>query len=530
MIQMFWGAFYASLFFILQVHASDSVDSQWLKLLRYNKYNSSFESEADSPEFFLTASGKTNPAAEYNKFQELLKTPVLNDDHVVCKFPARAVKIFLDKNGPQPDFSKCLKLNKYLKATDPKGVSLVFASYFIQKPSSAFGHTFLRLHTNKLGNAALLDFAVDFSASVDTSNPIAYGVKGIVGGFKGRFSRMPYFLKVREYADLDSRDIWEYPLNLSKQQLLLLTLHLWEMDQAYFDYYYFSENCSYHILRAIEAISDKDISADLKFFVLPIDTIHALQKNNLLLNPRRIPSQFSKVKSALDRLKPKELQLALQFYEDPFSFNFSATTDTFFLDTLIDILNFKFAEGLLTDSSDSKTVQLREKLLLKRSKMGISTDATISMIDSPSSGHYGSYLDVGFSKGNDQVVDITHAFALHSFKHSAKGFSNKFQMIMGEVDFAINKREVLFNSFKIFDVMNASSSFALEFKPSWRFSLGVSRDFSFFENVEPFILLNSGVSLISNDEFLINLSFSLRPRLEMTNTRFQLPVGIHSIF
>lgn len=529
MIQSNWGAFIASLFFILQVHASDTFDSQWLKLLRYNSYGTSFESEADSSSFFLTQNGKTNPEAEYQAFIDFMKTPVTGDDHPVCKFPARALKIFHDKNGNKPDFSNCEKLNRYLKATDPKGASLVFASYFIQKPSSAFGHTFLRLHTNRLGNAALLDFAVDFAASVDTQNPIAYGVKGIIGGFKGRFSRMPYFLKIREYADLDSRDVWEYPLNLSKPELLMLTFHLWEMDQAYFDYYYFSENCSYHILRAIEAVTNKDIAQDLKFFVLPIDTIHALNKNNVLLSPKRIPSQYSKVKAALEGLSQDNKNIVLDFYRNPYQFNLSSTNDTKVVDALVDVLNYKFAEGLLTDSSDDQTIQLREDLLLKRSQMGSSKSSIISTIDSPSSGHYGSFLDLSYSYADQNSIKFNHAFALHEFRHSPKGFSNKFQMTMGEVQLSILKNNIVFDSFEIFDVMNASSSFSLEFNPSWRFSLGVSRDFSTTGSVEPFILFNSGVSLLANDNYLINLSLSFRPRYQSFANHFQLPVGVHVI-
>jgi len=529
MIQSNWGAFIASLFFILQVHASDTFDSQWLKLLRYNNYNSSFESEADSNAFFLTSRGKTDPEGEYQKFIRVMKTPVSGDNHPVCMFPARALKIFQDNKSTKPDFSKCDKLNRYLKATDPKGASLVFASYFIQKPSSAFGHTFLRLHTNRLGNAALLDFAVDFAASVDTQNPIAYGVKGIIGGFKGRFSRMPYFLKIREYADLDSRDVWEYPLNLTNQELLMLTPHLWEMDQAYFDYYYFSENCSYHILRAIEAVTNKDISKDLKFFVLPIDTIHALSKNNVLLSPKRIPSQYSKVKTSLDSLSQENKLTVLEFYHDPFSFNLNIVNDIFLVDAMIDILNYKFAESLLTDSSDAKTIKLRESLLLKRSQMGSSKQPIISTIDSPSSGHFGSYFDMGYSYGDKKSINLTHAFALHQFKHSPKGFSNKFQMTMGEIQLSLLKNTIKFDSFKIFDVMNASTSFFLEFKPSWRFAIGVSRDFSTTNSVEPFALLNSGVSLLADDDYLLNLSFTFRPRFQEASNQFQLPAGVSLI-
>lgn len=100
---------------------------------------------------------------------------------------------------------------------------------------------------------------------------------------------------------------------------------------------------------------------------------------------------------------------------------------------------------------------------------------------------------------------------------------------MGETQFSLQDNSIEFDRFKIFDVMNASSSFFLEFKPSWRFALGFSRDFSHADDVEPYILFNSGASLISNSDYLLNLSFSFRPRLQKASNQFQLPAGINVI-
>ncbi|MEI8617212.1 DUF4105 domain-containing protein [Pseudoalteromonas sp. B193] len=73
----------------------------------------------------------------------------------------------------------------------------------------------------------LLAFAVNFAAEPDGSdNAAMYALKGLIGSYPGKFSLMPYYKKVREYNDLESRDIWEYKLNLSEPQVELILLHL----------------------------------------------------------------------------------------------------------------------------------------------------------------------------------------------------------------------------------------------------------------------------------------------------------------
>ena len=105
-------------------------------------------------------------------------------------------------------------------------MTLVFSSYYLNNPASAFGHTFLRFnraHTTAIGERReLLDYGIDYSADVDTGNAVLYAIKGMTGLFPGTFKRIPFFYKVREYNDYESRDLWEYELNLAPEQLALL--------------------------------------------------------------------------------------------------------------------------------------------------------------------------------------------------------------------------------------------------------------------------------------------------------------------
>ena len=59
---------------------------------------------------------------------------------------------------------------------------------------------------------------------------------------------LPYFYKLREYNDFESRDLWSYELNLTQKQISFLIDHLWEMKQTLIPYYYLDENSSCFVL------------------------------------------------------------------------------------------------------------------------------------------------------------------------------------------------------------------------------------------------------------------------------------------
>jgi len=55
-------------------------------------------------------------------------------------------------------------------------------------------------------------------AESPTRHRVLFAINALIGVYPGMFSIMPYYLKVREYNDLENRDIWEYELNLTPQR------------------------------------------------------------------------------------------------------------------------------------------------------------------------------------------------------------------------------------------------------------------------------------------------------------------------
>ena len=68
--------------------------------------------------------------------------------------------------------------------------------------------------------------------------------------------RRPFYLKTQGYSNLESRDLWDYDLDLTPAQIAFLLKHAWEMGSTYSDYYFFTKNCSYQLLTLLEAADD----------------------------------------------------------------------------------------------------------------------------------------------------------------------------------------------------------------------------------------------------------------------------------
>ncbi|WP_283235120.1 DUF4105 domain-containing protein [Pseudoalteromonas sp. S1650] len=56
---------------------------------------------------------------------------------------------------------------------------------------------------------------------------------------------MPYSRKVREYYDVESRDMWENKLALAESEILRVLLHFWDLQGPTIDDFFIDENCSF---------------------------------------------------------------------------------------------------------------------------------------------------------------------------------------------------------------------------------------------------------------------------------------------
>jgi hypothetical protein len=265
----------------------------WHRLLHYkpNLLRPGVHGQVDDPAFYNAPNGKSDPPEEIEAtLAAFFADDAESDAHqpAQCRFRAR-YRWLNERLGFDPARlppAPCRRYQAWRQALDVQAVTLIFASAYLNSPASMFGHTLLRLDSRDQDERTrLLAQTVNYAA-VNTDKPgFVYAVKGLTGGYRGKFTIAPYYIKVRDYNDLEDRDLWEYRLNLSPEEIERLLAHLWELGPVYFDYYFLDENCSYHLLSLLEvARPGIELTGQFRGWAIPAETVRAVIEQRGMLN------------------------------------------------------------------------------------------------------------------------------------------------------------------------------------------------------------------------------------------------------
>jgi hypothetical protein len=279
----------------------------WRALLHYGKtFTGGYKSKIDDKKFFTSPVGRTDPGAELEStLRSFFQAGTTDGQNSICRFPARYA--WLDErlhiDTMQLPTISCSERDKSLGAVDAKSAVLVFPVGHINSPASMFGHTLIRIDGSS--KSSLISYAVNYSAANTDSNGIAYAWKGLTGMYKGYYSLMPYYDKVREYNDLEHRDMWEYRLNLTGSEVKRMLDHIWELQGIESSYYFLDENCSYNLMFLIEvARPELHLTDNAGFFVLPTDTIQIATDNGIIEEVTYRASQGTRIRKIISLLDP----------------------------------------------------------------------------------------------------------------------------------------------------------------------------------------------------------------------------------
>ena len=309
----------------LQARAAErdlAASPQWRALGHYEKnwLGAGVHSTVASEHFFLAAEGRRDPAAELDAtLAALVENRRIEgrDKPAACVFVAR--RKFLERRlGLAPQTlggADCDEYRQWRAALSPKRISLIFPTAFPNSPSSMFGHTLLRVDSSRAARRTeLLAYAVNFAAAAgDDAQGLGFAWNGLTGGYPGVFGLFPYYEKVKQYAWIEHRDVWSYPLQLDDDERDRLVDHLWEMDGVRFDYYFLTKNCSYQLLSLLEvARPSLDLTEDFDWYAIPADTIRALADvPGLMAAPGYRPSLETTIRWEAGQLDPADRELAL---------------------------------------------------------------------------------------------------------------------------------------------------------------------------------------------------------------------------
>ncbi|WP_224984612.1 Lnb N-terminal periplasmic domain-containing protein [Geomonas agri] len=375
----------------------------WQILLHYKTtFTGGTVSRISDANFFLAPTGRTDPAAELSATLSAFFQPDAPDgEHPICRFPARLAwlseELAIDPARlPTP---MCSEQQEQIRTIDARSAVLVFPVGHINSPASMFGHTLIRIDGSSKSN--LISYAVNYAADANDANGFLYAFKGLTGLYKGYYSLMPYYQKVKEYSDLEHRDMWEYRLKLSREEVNKLLQHALELQRIASDYYFLDENCSYNLLFLIEAARPTlHLSDRTGLIVHPTNTIEIAKESGILEPAVYRPSQGARIVKVASLLDDHGQQAALELSlgkRAPASLDVVAMTDQAkreVLDLAAELVQLRLARKELEQDDYSR---LYLKILAQRSALGTGNETAYAVTppEPPDAGHHTSKVGLG---------------------------------------------------------------------------------------------------------------------------------------
>lgn len=465
----------------------------WLKLLGYT--DSSQQSQIISPAFFFSEDGNTNPYDELIATLEAFRTPVDDDldDHPLCRFPARAEWLSrqLDLEAVGIERIHCPDFFDFSGGTDKRTVSLIYVSGYLGNPASYYGHLLLRINSDDEELVTdLTSAAVNFGAIIpEDENMVSYILKGILGRYSSGYTHREYFYHTHNYGETELRDMWDYELELSNEDEVLLISHIWELIGQQYQYYFFNRNCAYQIAQAVSLVLDDDLIDSRRLWVLPQNVIEAVTKAKaggepVIRNIAYLPSRQSRFYGRYISLNPQEKDYLHEAVGNSRTIDDndlraqSIAGNPAALDTLMDYFSY-----LLVDAEDQEAdllEQAHRKALLQRLALPIADrEVEFSTSSAPHQERSPSYVSLGTIHNDGSnlsgVVNFRPAYydSLDGMRSELKNSS----LIMGAISLGIDTKSWI-RSLDILKIERISRN--LTHLPgdsgySWTFNIGAQQ-------------------------------------------------------
>ncbi|MCW8895412.1 MAG: DUF4105 domain-containing protein [Sulfurimonas sp.] len=452
----------------------------WNLLLHMNNG----KSEIDDPRFFFAKDGKTNAKAELNAtIDALFNETTYDDNSTACRFPAR--KAWLEQELQITNFPnvECKEYNKILDRLDPKSATLVFPSAHINSPASMFGHTFLRINSGY--DSKLLSYAINYAADAnpDKENGVIFAIKGLIGGYYGMYSLLPYYEKLKEYRDTEKRDIWEYDLDLNQEEVLKMVRHIWELNGTHSYYYFFTENCSYNMLWLIEiARPSIHLREYFNYQVIPLETVHAakleniLKANNYRASKRTILLEYETLINEEYMQIPSKLinsKISIQSVVD--SPSIDSQQKMYILEAAVEFLEYSFAKN---EMNKDEFLELFHNLSKARASLGEGKRLDIATPPNPIESHRGVRATAGFGfRENEAIGFLGIRPAYHNLKDSNYGFLRGTQIEFMNFELSYTDDEIKVEDATILSIASIAQRSEFFDNISWRTKFGWDRNY-----------------------------------------------------
>lgn len=474
---------------------------EWRVLLHYEAdwLGPGVTSTAATSWFFNAEEGDRNPQAELDAtLAAFFRSEPLSprDEPAQCVFIARYhwLKSRLDFDPVRLPEQPCERFAVWAQALNADAVTMVFPAAYLNSPASMFGHTLLRLDTPaQTRQTELLAYAVNFAAETAEDNGLVFAVRGLTGSYPGSFGIYPYYEKVKEYARIENRDLWEYRLQLSPAEIARMLRHLWELRGVTFDYYFLKYNCSYQLLALLEAARPElDLVSRFRGWAIPTDTLRALRETPGLVGETEYrPALSTILASEVAAVSPAQTRMALQLARtdtagsmtEPAAGDLPQLPARDQARTLQLAHDYLYYEYLAQRQPRETALPRAREILLARSRVGASADfPTVSKPQhAPETGHATRRASVGLTRAaGREALSLRLRPAYHDLLDPASGYDAGAQIQFLDIGLSLDTEtgDARLEDLRAIDIVSITPRDAV-FKPvSWRFSTGLRRPFA----------------------------------------------------
>ncbi|NNP68752.1 DUF4105 domain-containing protein [Acinetobacter sp. Ac_5812] len=417
----------------------------WQRLMYVDQKQNS---EVTYAGYFYAKDGKTNLKSELQADIRALFVEAADNQSIRCKFPARSRWLMQQFNIDVkllPNVN-CVEFEEWINQIKPYKATLIYATDFMGNPSSMFGHTLLRLDPKDQKQLNLVSYAVNYAATVKGDDNWSYAWKGLTGQYPGEYSLMPYYRKVKEYGDFESRDLWEYELNLTPEETRFLVEHIWEMQHVSFPYYFVSDNCAYRLLGLIDLVRPNlNLKQQFNYAAIPIETLKAVDQEDLVkevvYRPALETQLLAQAKQHGTALAKVAHQIAFTETDlaQPILKAYQPQDQAKILEMAYDDLYLQYISHKA--DADFAQPQLRQ-LLAQRSQIEVDKQRQepIRPIKQPVEGHHARNLSVNMGEVQGQkFVELGHRQAYHDLIDPQGGYRTGTQLLF--LDGSLQYRE-----------------------------------------------------------------------------------------
>ena len=453
-------------------------DITWLRLMYADKQG---QSEVSYAGYFLSPNGQVDLKQELQANIQALFQPAAPNQSLRCRFPARSQWLMqqLHISEQQLPVVTCPELDDWIGQIKPYKATLIYATDFMGNPSSMFGHTLLRLDPQDQKQLNLVSYAVNYAATVTEGEGWSFAWNGLTGQYPGEYSLMPYYRKVKEYGDLESRDLWEYELSLTPDETRFLVQHIWEMKHVSFPYYFVSDNCAYRLLGLIDLVRPAlNLKQQFKVAAIPVETIKAIERQGLvketiyrpaletqlLSQARQHGKSLAKVAHQVAFAEPIEMSRQMEAYQD---LDKAKILEMAYDDLYLQFIGRK-VEPVFAQPRLRQLLSMRSEIDLEKQRQ----QPQRPKMD-PTQAHDARHFSLTMGKvQGEKFVELGHRQAYHDLIDPQGGFRTGTQLLFWDGSIQYRDDELKLEHFDVLSVNSYNPITPFKMPLSWGFNFG----------------------------------------------------------